>query len=535
MNNSADRSSKRAAIAADELIRLEKQTLKARLLLARLQEGLVEAGKKIGGEASLLIETNQQLVVAAIDAQVQAETTARSAELDVLTALPNRIVLLDRFTQAIEVAKRYGSCLALLFLDINNFKHINDSLGHNVGDKVLQHVADLLTAVIRKADTVSRHGGDEFLILLDEISQRSDATLIADKIHAALIAPYQINGHVLSLTASIGISFYPDHGEDTGLLIERADLAMYHAKRNSLGSCVYADDELDNDASSEGVVAAPRKPVHDAAGRHAHLREANERLIIAALTAQDRQADAEQARHQQSTFLAVLAHELRNPLGPIRMAATLLDHVGDDPPQLQELQRVINRQVTRMARLLDDLFDVARVNSGKLTINSAALDLNALIHEVIDTYTLLIHQRQQHLIVQTPDTEVFFNGDSGRLTQIFSNLLDNASKYTPEGGELKLVLSIENDTALVIVSDSGIGILPAALPYIFEPFVQDAAATGYNDEGLGIGLTVVRELVAAHNGIVTAHSGGSGLGSQFIVSLPLSITSPSSRVGNLPR
>jgi len=202
---------------------------------------------------------------------------------------------------------------------------------------------------------------------------------------------------------------------------------------------------------------------------------------------------------------------------------------------LQELQRVINRQVTRMARLLDDLFDVARVNSGKLTINSAALDLNALIHEVIDTYTLLIHQRQQHLIVQTPDTEVFFNGDSGRLTQIFSNLLDNASKYTPEGGELKLVLSIENDTALVIVSDSGIGILPAALPYIFEPFVQDAAATGYNDEGLGIGLTVVRELVAAHNGIVTAHSGGSGLGSQFIVSLPLSITSPSSRADNLPR
>lgn len=526
MITSSNRDGDQAAIAARELMQLEKQTEKARVLLARLQASLVEAGNKFGGEATLLVETNQQLVLSAMRAQAQAETTARSAELDDLTALPNRAVLLDRFEQAIVVAKRRKTCLALLFLDINNFKDINDTLGHGAGDKVLQHIANCLISVVRKADTVSRHGGDEFLILLSEIAHMSDAMLIADKIHAALIAPYQLDDQTLSLTASIGISLYPDHGSDAGLLIERADAAMYHAKRHGLGSSVYESDEIAEGIAGESgelsiSTAARNTSAYPNQRNTTHLREANEHLIVATLAARNSQMDAEQAQQRQSAFLAVLAHELRNPLGSLRMAAALLGIIGTDALKLQELQNVIGRQVTRMARLLDDLFDVARVNSGKLTVVKEVIDINALIHEVTDIYTPVFEKRRQCFDVQTPNGEIFIEGDPYRLTQVFSNLLENSAKYTPEGGQVKLSTVIEGDKLVMTFSDNGIGIVATALPLIFEPFIQDSAATEFNGEGLGIGLAVVRELVEAHKGTVTAHSAGNNMGSQFIVTLPL--------------
>lgn len=527
MITSANRDADRAAIAARELMQLEKQIEKARVLLARLQAGLVDAGNKLGGEAALLVEANQQLVLSALRAQTQAEITARSAELDGLTRLPNRTVFLDRFEQAIVVAKRRDTCLALLFLDINNFKDINDTLGHGMGDKVLQHVAICLTAVVRKADTVSRHGGDEFLILLAEITQMSDAMLIADKIHAALVVPSQADDQIPSLTASIGISLYPEHGADADLLIERADVAMYHAKRHGLGSYVYTNDEISSsidygEAKEVSTSARLRTSSIDLSHAHPeHLREANEHLIVATLTAQNLQMEAEQARHRQSTFLAVLAHELRNPLGPLRMAAALLGRTSTDSLKLQELQHLISRQVTRMARLLDDLFDVARVNSGKLTVVKEALDINVLIQEVTDIYVPVFEKRRQIFEVEKPVGEVFIEGDACRLTQIFSNLLENAAKYTPVEGQIKLSAVIKAGKLVTTFADNGIGIIATALPHIFEPFIQDSAATEFNDEGLGIGLAVVRELVEAHGGTVTAHSAGSNLGSQFIVTLPL--------------
>jgi signal transduction histidine kinase len=373
------------------------------------------------------------------------------------------------------------------------------------GDQVLQHVAHCLTGGARKADTVSRHGGDEFLILL---------------------APYCVGDQLLTLTISIGISLYPDHGETASTLIERADLAMYHAKHNGLGSFVYNGAVIGGDGNLEAAppalaAAHENSAATDSAHRHAYLREANEHLIMAAISAQDLQAAAEQAQRRQAEFLAILAHELRNPLAPISLAATLLGYVGNDAPQLQELQLLINRQVTRMSRLLDDLFDVARVNSGKLTIAIEVLDINALVREVINTYTPLVQKRRQQLLVQAPLAEILIQGDPGRLAQIFGNLLDNASKYTPEGGEIKLALAINGGALVMTFSDSGIGIMAEALPHIFEPFVQDPTAASFNNDGLGIGLTVVRELVEAHHGSITACSAGRGLGSQFVVTLPL--------------
>jgi len=152
------------------------------------------------------------------------------AQHDFLTDLPNRLLLNDRITQAISLARRHGEHLAVLFLDLDGFKHINDSLGHAIGDKVLQMVAQRLVACIRTSDTVSRHGGDEFVILLSEIAEAGDAAISAEKILAALAMPHTISELKVNLSASIGISIYPQDGQDADTLIKNADAAMYLAK-----------------------------------------------------------------------------------------------------------------------------------------------------------------------------------------------------------------------------------------------------------------------------------------------------------------
>ncbi|MET0377807.1 MAG: HAMP domain-containing sensor histidine kinase [Spongiibacteraceae bacterium] len=256
------------------------------------------------------------------------------------------------------------------------------------------------------------------------------------------------------------------------------------------------------------------------------LAEANAQLLIAAMSAQNLQITAEQAQQRQSEFLAVLVHELRNPLAPIRTAAALIEYLGDDPAQLREVQVVIERHVKRMTRLLDDLFDVARVNLGKLRVDRKLLDMSSLLQEVVNTYLPLLHQRRQKLNFQRPPHPVFVNGDSGRLMQVLSNLFDNASKYTPEGGAIELLVEVKDTVLVLTIADSGIGIAAEALSHIFEPFMQDAAAIGFNSAGLGIGLAVVRELIEAHKGSVIAHSAGRDLGSQFVITVPLAAHSP---------
>jgi diguanylate cyclase (GGDEF)-like protein len=227
-----DRNENAAAKAALELSQLQERAEKARALLTRLLQEVIEA-QKGSNQAAQLLEANEQLVLALLRAQTESETAVRAldevsrhAELDPLTELPNRVLLLDRFARAIAIAKRHGTRLALLFLDLDNFKQINDTLGHAVGDEVLKLVAHCLTSSVRASDTVSRYGGDEFLILLVEVAHASDAVLIADKVLAILAATSHVGDHMVRLTASIGICIYPDDGEDAATLIDRADAAM---------------------------------------------------------------------------------------------------------------------------------------------------------------------------------------------------------------------------------------------------------------------------------------------------------------------
>jgi diguanylate cyclase (GGDEF)-like protein len=187
-------------------------------------------------------DANERLVISALEADKKAEIAvsnldelSRSSQLDPLTDTPNRTLMLDRLNKAIANARRRGAHIALLFLDIDQFKSINDTKGHLVGDKVVQYVARCLKSVVRDADTVSRHGGDEFLILLTDVGQASDVAIVAEKIIEAIAQPIFIQEHELTISVSLGITIYPDNGEDAEALIKRADEAMYVSKRSSLG------------------------------------------------------------------------------------------------------------------------------------------------------------------------------------------------------------------------------------------------------------------------------------------------------------
>lgn len=187
----------------------------------------------------MLQQANAHLVLVSIEAHKMAEQVkvakdqlAYLAHHDVLTDLPNRILLLDRLNSAIELAGRKGWQLALMFLDLDRFKHVNDSLGHVVGDKLLQSVAERLLVSARHSDTISRQGGDEFVVLLPFIEQRGDAALCAHKLIEALKLPHHITGHDIHVSVSIGISIYPDDGQDAETLMKNADTAMFCAKEN---------------------------------------------------------------------------------------------------------------------------------------------------------------------------------------------------------------------------------------------------------------------------------------------------------------
>jgi diguanylate cyclase (GGDEF)-like protein len=202
--------------------------------------------------ASQLLEANEHLVVAAVHAQTLTEVAENTAllmsvkaERDFLTGLPNRALLTDRLAQSIALAQRHRKKVALMYLDLDQFKNINDSLGHSVGDQLLQSVARRLESCVRHSDTVSRQGGDEFVVLLSEVTAAQDAVLTAEKLIKAIAEPNLIGKHRLNVTLSIGISLYPDDGEDVEAVLTNADTAMYYAKRSGRNNYQRFTPEMD--------------------------------------------------------------------------------------------------------------------------------------------------------------------------------------------------------------------------------------------------------------------------------------------------
>ncbi|GGY57356.1 hybrid sensor histidine kinase/response regulator [Pseudoduganella albidiflava] len=250
------------------------------------------------------------------------------------------------------------------------------------------------------------------------------------------------------------------------------------------------------------------------------LREANSHLVQATVTAQTLQDEAEATNRRQNEFLAMLAHELRNPLAPISMAAAMLERMPDMTPELATLRNVISRQTEHMARLLDDLLDAARISSGRITLDVAPVTLADVIERAVETVQPRIVERAQRLEVRVTAPELTLNGDRVRLTQVFSNLLGNASKYTQDGGQLVLEAGAGAAGVRVTVSDNGTGIAADVLPHIFDLFTQGPRSLARSEGGLGVGLNVVRNLVHMHGGTVQGDSAGPGRGSVFTVDLP---------------
>ncbi|BBA34191.1 uncharacterized protein sS8_2239 [Methylocaldum marinum] len=231
--------------------------------------------------------------------------------------------------------------------------------------------------------------------------------------------------------------------------------------------------------------------------------------------------ELKEADRRKDEFLAMLSHELRNPLAPIRNAVEVLKQPNLTPFHVEWVRGIIDRQLSQLTRLVDDLLDISRLTCGKVTLKRQSLELTTTIFHAVEASRPLIDACEHELCLQLPSTRLWVKADFARLTQVFSNLLDNAAKYTDVGGVIRLLVDVEGKEAVIRVQDNGMGISPSSLPHIFDLFTQEPRSLDRAQGGLGIGLSLVKRLVEMHDGVVEAYSAGTGTGSEFVVRLPL--------------
>jgi signal transduction histidine kinase/ActR/RegA family two-component response regulator len=262
---------------------------------------------------------------------------------------------------------------------------------------------------------------------------------------------------------------------------------------------------------------------HTLRSRYHTFTEAERLSELTGLSEQLRQRTQElgEANRRKDEFLAMLAHELRNPLAPIRNAIQVMRLLAKEDVNLCWAGDVVERQVQHMSRLVDDLLDVSRFTSGKITLQKEPTDLAAVVARAVEAARPAIEERRQEMSVALPPELMRVEGDPIRLAQVVGNLLNNAAKYTPEGGRIWLTARREGNTAVVSVRDTGVGIAADMLPRVFDLFAQADRSLAHSEGGLGVGLTLVKSLVELHGGSVEAHSPGPNRGSEFVVRLPL--------------
>lgn len=530
MSSGPDNEQPQEAVGTAAQFEAQTRTLKEEL--KRLQRDLEGVKKTFkAAPAADLVEANENLVLAVLQAEAIAENArltldelAQSSQRDPLTGMPNRALMNDRLDSAITLARRRGTHIAVLFIDLDHFKLINDTLGHPVGDAVLCEVGRRLESVVRDSDTVSRYAGDEFLVLLAEITQASDAAQIAVKMLSSLGEPCHAGNTVLRLSASIGIALFPDDGDDAGALIGRADVAMYRAKREGGGNFEFHNEDI---ARAAGLLprVGPARPLpmsrHESllTGRETQLRdlrEANENLTLALLTSQERHEQAAQARTRQIRFLSRVAEDLRRPLQPIRTAAGLLSRAHPDEALRARLPAIIERQVRRMSRLVDDLMTAAQPGGANATFEPGQIDLMTVFAAAADRAGRALDVRRQRLVTTWPTALPALRGHAGQLIRIVTRLLENASRHSPEGSEIRLTVDTLDESVCIVVSDDGAGIAADALAAVFAP--DDPRSWWPRHHGMT--MHILRDMVEAEGGSIRATSAGRGLGSQFSISLP---------------
>jgi signal transduction histidine kinase len=241
--------------------------------------------------------------------------------------------------------------------------------------------------------------------------------------------------------------------------------------------------------------------------------------------------DAANNDAQAHPSLALLAHELRNPLGAIRMALQMLEQVRDDPVMRERVERVLDRQTRRMGRLIEGVLDLARIGLGKVQLGKGPVDLARLVDGALEAVRHSFEERGHELDVVLPPGPIILDADPTRIEEVLTNLLDNAAKYTAPLGRIGLTAGPEGNDIVFRIWDSGIGIAPEMLPHVFDLFWQSPCAADHSG-GLGIGLALVRQIVELHGGSISAFSAGPGQGSEFVVRLPR-ITPNENRNGTL--
>jgi CheY-like chemotaxis protein len=226
------------------------------------------------------------------------------------------------------------------------------------------------------------------------------------------------------------------------------------------------------------------------------------------------------ADRRKDEFLATLAHELRNPLAPLRTGLQIMKLAQGNAERIEQFRSMMERQLLQLARLVDDLMDVSRITRGKIELRKERVELSRVVQHAVETSRPLIEESGHELLLEVPPEPIFVDADLTRLAQVVSNLLNNAAKYTERGGHITLTVKRQEGQAVVSVADTGVGIPSHMLPKVFEMFTQVDRSLERSQGGLGIGLTLVQRLIEMHGGSVAACSEGHGQGSQFVVRLP---------------
>ena len=319
----------------------------------------------------------------------------------------------------------------------------------------------------------------------------------------------------------------PYHGMPAGHLPVRSYLAVPVVSRSGevIGALFFGHpqpavfteraERLVTGIAAQAAIAIDNARLFQAAQQEiAERRRAEARLL-------ESEEALKQADRRKDEFLATLAHELRNPLAPIRNAVEIMRLTESDPAASASARQMLERQLKQLVRLIDDLLDVSRITQGRMELRRERLDLSTALRMAVETSRPFIEIRRHTLTVDAQAGQHFVDADATRIAQVFANLLNNSAKYSPPGSSITIRLGIEDGQARVTVSDNGVGIPPTMLNRVFEMFERVDREPGMTQEGLGIGLTLVRRLVELHGGKVTVHSDGLNTGSTFTVHLPL--------------
>lgn len=280
-------------------------------------------------------------------------------------------------------------------------------------------------------------------------------------------------------------------------------------------------------ALDEAITASVVSFVHE---RDEHLRQLHDERAETEKRSQrqleEQTLALQDADRRKNEFLAILGHELRNPLASIYTALEIQRLKATDDPEVACAREVIERQVRQLTRLVDDLLDVSRITQGKVQLQLEPVDIATIVQRAVEMAQPLFDAQKHRLSVSLSREPMWVEADAARLTQVLTNLLRNAAKYTSPGGQIKISAECHDNDVIVRVRDNGIGIAPELLPRVFEPFIQVARSLDRSDGGLGLGLTLVRSLLELHQGTIEAHSEGKGKGSEFVVHLPAMDTVP---------